>query len=62
MGLGVNVDDIDIINQFVELVNDYDKRIEMNQKMLAVDLKNGFESIWAVIKEEYRKFELNNKL
>ena len=62
MGLGVNVDDIDIINQFVELVNDYDKRIEMNQKMLAVDLKNGFENIWAVIKEEYRKFELNNKL
>lgn len=62
MGLGVNVDDVDIINQFVELVDDFDKRIEMNQKMLAVDLKNGFENICAVIKEEYRKFELNKKL
>ena len=61
MGLGINVDDSEIMNQFIELVNDYDKRIDMNEKMLSIDLKNGFENIWAIIKEEYRKFELNNK-
>ena len=61
MGLGINVDDSEIMNQFMELVNDYDKRIDMNEKMLSIDLKNGFENIWAIIKEEYRKFELNNK-
>ena len=49
------------MNQFIELVNDYDKRIDMNEKMLSIDLKNGFENIWAIVKEEYRKFELNNK-
>ena len=31
----------------------------MNKKMLNVDLKNGFENIWSIIREEYRKFELN---
>ena len=61
MGLGINVDDSEIMNQFIELVNDYDKRIDMNEKMLSIDLKNGFENIWVIIKEEYRKFELNNK-
>ena len=61
MGLGINVDDLEIMNQFIDLVNDYDKRIDMNKKMLAIDLKNGFENVWAIIKEEYRKFELNNK-
>ena len=61
MGLGINVDDSEIMNQFIELVNDYDKRIDMNEKMLSIDLKNVFENIWAIVKEEYRKFELNNK-
>lgn len=61
MGLGINVDDSEIMTQFIELVNDYDKRIAMNEKMLGIDLKNGFENIWAIIKEEYRKFKLNNR-
>ena len=59
MGLGENVGETEIISQFVELVNNYEKRLEMNEKMLAVDLKYGFENIWSIIKSEYRKFELN---
>ena len=59
LGLGEYVDSDEIINEFVGLVNDYDRRLEMNKKMLDVDLKNGFENIWAIVKEEYRKFELN---
>ena len=61
MGLGENIGEIEIMNQFIELVNNYDKRIEMNEKMLGIDLKNGFSNIVAIVKQEYRKFELMNK-
>ena len=59
MGLGENIERQRIIDEFINLVNNYDLRIEMNKKMLNVDLKNGFENIWSIIREEYRKFELN---
>ena len=50
-----------IFLDYIELVNDYNRRIEMNEKMLSIDLKNGFDNIQAVVKEEYRSFELNKK-
>lgn len=59
MGLGEYVSKQDIIDVFVNLVNDFDLRLEMNQKMQAIDLKNGFENVWTIIREEYRKFQLN---
>ena len=59
MGLGEDVERQQIIDEFINLVNNYDLRVEMNKKMLNVDLKNGFENIWSIIREEYRKFELN---
>ena len=58
MGLGEDVGRQQIIDEFVNLVNDYELRMKMNQKMLNVDLKDGFENIWSIIREEYRKFEL----
>jgi spore coat polysaccharide biosynthesis predicted glycosyltransferase SpsG len=58
MGLGADVGKQQIIDEFVKLVNDYELRSEMNRKMLDVDLKDGFENIWSIIREEYRKFEL----
>ena len=61
MGLCADVEKQEIIDQFISLVNDYELRLEMNQKMLSVDLKDGFENIWAVIREEYRKFELKGQ-
>lgn len=61
MGLGENVERQEIIDQFVNLVNNYELRMEMNQKMLSIDLKNGFENVWAIIREEYRKFELKRQ-
>jgi len=61
MGLGIDVGRQDIIDQFVNLVNNYELRQEMNQKMLSVDLKDGFENIWSIIREEYRKFELKGQ-
>lgn len=61
MGLGEDVERQDIIEEFINLVNNYDLRVEMNQKMMGVDLKDGFENIWSVIREEYRKFDLKRK-
>ena len=58
LGLGVNVSHDKIVDTFINLVNDYDYRIEMNEKMLSTDLKSGFENISSIIREEYRKFEL----
>ena len=58
MGLGADVEKQKIIDEFLRLVNDYELRAEMNRKMLNVDLKDGFENIWSIIREEYRKFEL----
>lgn len=50
----------DFINQFLELVEHSDLRIEMNKKMMSIDLKHGFENINAVIQEEYRNFVMKN--
>jgi CMP-N-acetylneuraminic acid synthetase/UDP-N-acetylglucosamine:LPS N-acetylglucosamine transferase len=61
MGLGTDVEKQDIIDEFLKLVNDFDLRLEMNHKMLDVDLKDGFENIRSIIREEYRKFELKGQ-
>ena len=59
MGLGADVERQQIVEQFVNLVNDYDLRVAMNKRMLSIDLKNGFENMESVIRQEYRKFKLN---
>lgn len=51
----------DIIDEFIKVVNDFDLRMDMHNRMLSIDLKNGFENILAVIQEEYRKFEFENR-
>jgi hypothetical protein len=61
LGLGVDVENQQIIDEFIRLFNNFDLRVKMNSKMLAIDLKNGFENIWSVITEQYRKFELKNQ-
>lgn len=60
MGLGEAVTREEIAEQFMNLVNNPELREDMNRKMLLIDLKNGFENIYAIVKEEYRKFELKN--
>lgn len=61
LGLGNDVKNQQIIDEFIRLFNNFDLRVEMNSKMLSIDLKNGFENIWSVITDQYRKFELNNQ-
>lgn len=62
LGRGEELGRQDIIDEFVNVVNDFDLRMELHKKMLSIDLKHGFENICAVIDEEYRKFEFNKNL
>jgi len=62
MGLGEALERQDVVDQFLKIVNDFDLRMELHNKMLSKDLKHGFENILAVIEEEYRKFEFNKNL
>ena len=61
MGQGLYLSSEDIANQFNTVVNDFELRYAMNQKMLSVDLKHGFDEVWGVVKSKYREFNLNKK-
>ena len=61
MGLGVEVEETEIMNQFIELVNNYERRMEMNEKMVSIDLKHGFDNARSVVEEQYRNFVLSRK-
>ena len=62
LGLGEAVEKQDIIDAFVNLVNDYELRLDLHKKMLSINLRYGFENIISVVEEEYRKFEFNKHL
>lgn len=49
----------EFVNQFLELVNNHDLRLNMHNKMKSIDLQHGYENICAVVTEEYRKFAMN---
>lgn len=46
----------DFINEFLELVNNHELRMNMHDKMRAIDLYHGYENISSVVREQYRKF------
>ncbi len=58
MGLSEELSEQEIAAQFLDLVNNPEIRISMNQKMLSIDLKHGFESIKAVVERKYRDYEM----
>ncbi|MCC7553346.1 MAG: UDP-2,4-diacetamido-2,4,6-trideoxy-beta-L-altropyranose hydrolase [Methanobacteriaceae archaeon] len=61
MGLGNNLSKEDISNQFIKLVNDFNLRKEMNKKMLSINLKYGFDSVWSIMRPSYRNFTFQNR-
>ena len=61
LGLGREVGRQEIIDCFANLVNNYDLRLELNERMLKLDLRHGFENMLSVVEEEYRKFVFNQK-
>lgn len=57
LGLAEEVSEDMIANQFNSLAENYELRAEMNQKMLSIDLRNGFSNIWSIVKKFYADFE-----
>lgn len=55
MGLGSEVGREGIIKQFMALLENYELRLELNERMLSFDLRYGFDNMYSVVEEEYRK-------
>lgn len=60
LGLGRDLSIEDISKEFGNLVEDYDLRTYMNQRMLSIDLRHGFENIQLIIRTAYSQFERRN--
>ncbi|WP_231493717.1 PseG/SpsG family protein [Methanobrevibacter arboriphilus] len=55
LGLGKDIDEEEIIDTMENLINNTNIRIEMNKRMLNIDLKHGFENIMDIVKNKYKK-------
>lgn len=62
LGLGKNLEENQIISTIERLLDDYNLRCEMNKRMLAIDLKHGFENMIKIVKGKYKEFEKNNQI
>ena len=60
MGLGENVSKEEIKETLEKTLEDYNLRLEMNKRMLSVDLKHGFENIMNLVKEGYKEWKGEN--
>lgn len=61
MGLGENVSKEEIKETLEKTLEDYNLRLEMNKRMLAIDLKHGFENIMNLVKQGYKEWKKENK-
>ena len=57
LGLADNVTEEDIINNFIYLLENYERRQNISQRMLSFDLRDGFNNVWNIIKKNYSDFE-----
>ncbi|WP_225369360.1 glycosyltransferase [Methanobrevibacter arboriphilus] len=55
LGLGKDINEEEIIDTMENLINNTNIRIEMNKRMLNIDLKHGFENIMSIVKNKYKK-------
>nr|WP_231624177.1 glycosyltransferase [Methanobrevibacter arboriphilus] len=55
LGLGKDINEEKIIDTMENLINNTNIRIEMNKRMLNIDLKHGFENIMDIVKNKYKK-------
>ena len=55
LGLGKDINEDEIIDTMENLISNTNIRIEMNKRMLNIDLKHGFENIMNIVKNKYKK-------
>ena len=61
LGLGEHLTEGMIKNTISELIDNYELRCDMNEKMKMKDLRHGFENITDIVEKQYLKFKENNK-
>ncbi len=55
LGLGSNVSEDEIIDTFIELLNNFELREELAESMRKIDLKHGYENIMNILRIKYRQ-------
>ena len=60
LGLGTRVSEEELVAKLRELVNDFEVRAEMRERMLAVDLRSSVENVLRVIFEAFEKWQAVN--
>lgn len=59
LGLEKNIEENKLIETMEKIIEDNELRQEMNQRMLSIDLKHGFENMMKIVKEKFKEFEKN---
>ena len=62
MGLGETLSSEDVKKQFEIVWGDFELRKNMSNLMKNIDLKHGFENMWAIVEEAYRDYEFNQRV
>ncbi len=60
LGLGTQVSDDELVAKLRELLDDFEVRREMRERMLAVDLRSSVENVLRVIFETFEKWQAEN--
>ena len=61
LGLGSEVKENDLINTINDIIDNYDLRMEMSNRMKNVDVRHGFENLMKIVKPKYLEFEKEKK-
>ena len=61
LGLGSEVKENDLINTINDIIDNYDLRMEMSNRMKNVDVRHGFENLMKIVKPRYLEFEKGKK-
>ena len=61
LGLGSEVKENDLINTINDIIDNYDLRLEMSNRMKNVDVRHGFENLMKIVKPKYLEFEKEKK-
>ncbi|MEA4956229.1 3-deoxy-manno-octulosonate cytidylyltransferase [bioreactor metagenome] len=60
LGLGKDIEEREIIKIIEDVIHDINLRMEMNRRMLSIDLKHGFENIMNIVKIKYNEYMKND--
>lgn len=60
LGLGKDIGEGELLKIIEKIIEDNKLRRDMNQRMLNINLKHGFENMMKIVKDKFREFKKNN--